>query len=77
VSHPIHWVGLRIEGQNMAHSHTNDSSSEALHAAIEQAQQLSDRQDRHSTRSWEAAKHVGDLSALAMVALARPDRRAA
>jgi hypothetical protein len=61
----------------MAHSHTNDSSSETLRSALEQAQQLSDREDRHSTRSWEAAKHVGDLSALAMVALARPDTRVA
>ena len=60
----------------MTHSHTNQSNSEALPAAVrsavDHAQELSDSGDRHTTRSWEVARHVGDLSALAMVALTRP-----
>ena len=66
----------------MAHLKKNtDQTSPALptavRSAITHAQQLSDTGDRHSTRSWEAARHVGDLSALAMVALAEPDKLAA
>jgi hypothetical protein len=60
---------------HMTHSHNPHSTSHALPAAVrsavDQAQALSDSTEEHTVRSWEAARHVGDLSALAMVALAR------
>jgi hypothetical protein len=59
----------------MTHAHNPHSTSHALPAAVrsavDHAQALSDSDEKHTTRSWEAARHVGDLSALAMVALAR------
>lgn len=57
----------------MTHSHDNGSKSETLRSALAQAQELADCGHAHTTSSWETARHVGDLSALAALALAHPD----
>ena len=56
----------------MTHANCNEPRGAAVCLAIKRAEELSARDERHSARSWEAAKHVGDLSALATVALTRP-----
>jgi hypothetical protein len=60
----------------MAHLHLVESKSEGLSAvrtALDHAQHLSESSDRRHSSAWAAAEHVGDLSALAMVALTEPD----
>ena len=57
----------------MSHLHNTEPTELPAHVrdAIDQAQHLAETGDRHSTRSWEIARHVGDLSALASIALAQ------
>jgi len=58
----------------MTHLHAVDSQSEAaVRSAIDHAQQLSESTDQRHRSAWAGAAHVGDLSALAMVALADSD----
>ncbi len=49
------------------------SNPAAVRAALDTAQHLSESSDRRHGSSWAAAQHVGDISALVMVALADSD----
>jgi hypothetical protein len=51
---------------------SQDSQPDAVRAALEHAQKLTEADDRYSTGWSHAAMHVGDLSVLA---LALPTRR--